>query len=372
MPRAPRRDIAAALPDFPWDLLAPHKSRAAAHPAGMIDLSMGSPVDSVAGDVQAALATAADAPSYPLTHGTPAFRSAVSAWMSDALGVRDYPSDAVLPTIGSKEAVGWLPFMLGFGAGHTVIAPTLAYPTYEVGALTAGCTFVRADNPDEWPAGDIAMVWLNSPSNPTGAVRPATQMKRVVDAARERGAIVASDECYIELTWGTPATSVLADSVSHGDHTGLLALHSLSKRSNLAGYRVATITGDPAVVSELLNVRKQLGHLVPAPVLAAATIAYQDREHAGAQKDVYGRRRQVLSQSLAEAGFTFDPSAGSLFIWATCDRDAWETTAALAELGILVAPGIFYGAAGNRHVRLALTATDAGIEDAANRLQSFA
>lgn len=368
---APRRDVASALPDFPWDLLTPHKRVASEHPEGLIDLSMGSPVDAVPTSVIAAAAAAADSPGYPTTHGTPEFRQAVARWLAASLDVSDYPPDDVLPTLGSKEAVAWLPLMLGLGAGHTVVAPTLAYPTYEVGALVAGCTFVRADDPAQWPA-DVSLVWLNSPSNPTGAVKTSEQMRRVVDAARERGAIVASDECYIELTWRAPATSVLHRSVSGGNFDSLLALHSLSKRSNLAGYRVASITGDAQLVGSLLQVRKHLGHLVPAPMLAAACAAYGDVGHAAQMRGAYGRRRDVLNQALVAAGFTCDVDAGSLFIWASRGLNCWKTVELLAELGILVAPGTFYGPAGESHVRIALTASDASIDAAAARLRHLA
>ena len=368
-PRVPRRDVASALPDFPWDSLASYKATATSHPDGIVDLSMGSPVDPVPTAVIDAALSAANSPGYPTTAGTPQFRQAVSTWLAHALGVSDYPADAVLPTMGSKEAVAWLPLMLGFGAGHTVIAPRLAYPTYEVGAIVAGCDFVRADDPSQWPANaDIALVWLNSPSNPTGKVLSADEMRRLVDAARERGAIVASDECYIELTWDQPATSVLHPSVCGGDYQGLLALHSLSKRSNLAGYRVASITGDASLVDQLLQVRKHLGHLVPTPMLAAACAAYADVDQAARMREVYGRRRYLLTAALAEAGFTCEPEAGSLFIWASRGEDCWRTVARLAESGILVAPGTFYGPEGSSHVRIALTASDAAINQAVLRL----
>ena len=361
--------MAAALPDFPWDSLAAYKQVAANHPDGIVDLSMGSPVDPVPASVIASAAAAANAPGYPTTAGTPQFRSAVATWLSQSLGVADYPADAVLPTVGSKEAVAWLPLMLGLGPAHTVIAPTLAYPTYEVGALVAGCQFVRADDPSQWPTdADVALVWLNSPSNPTGDVLSAADMRRIVDAARERGAVVASDECYIELTWGRPATSILHPSVSGGDYAGLLALHSLSKRSNLAGYRVASITGDPRLVDQLLQVRKHLGHLVPAPMLAAACAAYADADHAAAMRAIYGRRRQVLVAALHGAGFDCDESAGSLFIWASRGDDCWHTVEVLAKSGILVAPGTFYGPAGAGHVRIAVTADDEAIDKAVARL----
>jgi succinyldiaminopimelate transaminase len=179
---------------------------------------------------------------------------------------------------------------------------------------------------------------------------------------------VVSDECYCELGWSRQPVSILHPDVCDGDHTGLLAVHSLSKRSNLAGYRAGFVSGDPALVGELLAVRKHAGMIVPAPVQAAMTAALGDTAHVAEQRDRYARRREVLRAALTGAGFRIDHSEAGLYLWATRDEDCWATVDELAGRGILVAPGSFYGTAGDRHVRVALTASDERVEAAAARL----
>ncbi|OLE21630.1 MAG: succinyldiaminopimelate transaminase, partial [Actinobacteria bacterium 13_1_20CM_3_71_11] len=234
----------ADLPDFPWDLLEPAKARAGNHPDGLVDLSMGTPVDPVPPAIRAALAAASDAPGYPLTMGTAALRAAITGWVAEQCGAA--PGFGVLPTIGSKELVAWLPTLLGIGPGDTVVIPSVCYPTYEVGVRLAGATVVRSDSVTALGPAPVKLIWLNSPGNPTGRVLPPAHLRKVVDWARERGAVVASDECYLTLGWEVPPTSVL--SVCGSDYRGVLAVHSLSKRSNLAGYRAGFVAGDPALV----------------------------------------------------------------------------------------------------------------------------
>jgi succinyldiaminopimelate transaminase len=334
----------------------------------VVDLSVGTPVDPVPEPVRAALAAAADAPSYPLTAGTPALCAAIAGWLADRCGATGLDPAAVLPTIGSKELVAWLPTLLGLGAGDTVVIPRLAYPTYQVGALLAGASVLASDSLTAAGPARVGLVWVNSPSNPTGRVLPVEHLRKVVDWARERGAVVASDECYRELGWEDEPVSVLHPDVCGGDHTGLLAVHSLSKRSNLAGYRAGFVSGDPALVAELLAVRKHAGMIVPAPVQAAMVAALTDTGHVAAQRERYARRREVLRAALARAGFRVDHSTAGLYLWATRDEDCWQTVGWLADRGILVAPGTFYGTAGDRHVRVALTATDERVAAGAERL----
>ncbi|WP_289850493.1 succinyldiaminopimelate transaminase [Actinoallomurus purpureus] len=367
------------LPDFPWDLLAPYKEQARQHAGGIVDLSVGTPVDPTPEVVRRALIDAADAPGYPATYGTPALRDAVAGWLTRRLGVAADPA-AVLPVIGTKEAVAWLPTLLGTGPDDTVVFPELAYPTYDVGARLAGATPRAVDGLFSLGPWGVAgrshgggkatpkIVWINSPSNPTGKVLPAEHLRKVVAWARTRGTIVISDECYVELGWDAEPVSVLRPDVCDGDHSGLLALHSLSKRSNLAGYRAGFITGDPTLVAALLEVRKHAGMIVPAPVQAAMTAAYGDDAHVEEQRERYSRRRSALREALAAYGFRIDHSEAGLYLWATRDEPCWDTVKALAELGVLVAPGEFYGEAGARHVRVALTATDERVDAAVARL----
>ena len=358
------------LPDFPWDILAGHAARARAHPDGIVDLSMGTPVDPVPDVLRAALGSVADVPGYPATHGTPALREAAVAAMARRFGVTGLDPDAVLPTIGSKELVAWLPTLLGAGPGDLVVIPELGYPTYEVGARLSGATVVRTDGLTALGPRRPALVWVNSPANPTGRVLPVEHLRKVVDWARERGAVVASDECYLTLGWEAEPVSVLHPSVSGGHTDGLLAVHSLSKSSSLAGYRAGFVTGDPALVAKLLWVRKHAGMIVPRPVQAAITAALTDDEHIRVQRDRYAARRALLRPALAAAGFTVEHSEAGLYLWATRGTDADADVGWLAERGILVAPGTFYGPTGGRHVRVALTATDERIAAAADRLRA--
>jgi succinyldiaminopimelate transaminase len=363
--------VSKGLPDFPWDSLAEAGAKARAHPDGLVDLSVGTPVDPVPTVIQEALTGAAWIPGYPTTHGTPALRQAATDALARRYGVLVDPV-AVLPTIGSKELVAWLPTLLGVGAGDLVVIPSLAYPTYEVGARLAGADVLRADSTVAAGPATPKLLWLNSPSNPTGRVLPPEHLRKVVDWARERGTVVVSDECYLALDWETAPVSVLHESVSGGSHEGLLAVHSLSKSSNLAGYRAGYVTGDPALVERLLAVRKHAGMIVPHPVQAAMTAALTDDGHVATQKARYAARRAVLKPALESAGFTVDHSEAGLYLWSTRGSDdgadAWATVDWLAERGILVAPGTFYGPAGDRHVRVALTATDEHVEAAAKRL----
>jgi succinyldiaminopimelate transaminase len=358
------------LPDFPWDSLAAAKQRAAAHPDGLVDLAVGTPVDPVPAPIRAALsADAAQAPGYPGTWGTKGLRRSVTGAMARRYGVAGLDPDAVLPTIGSKELVAWLPTLLGLGPGDVVVVPELAYPSYEVGAKLAGAEVLRADATVAAGPARVRLVWVNSPANPTGRVLPAEHLRKVVTWARERGAVVASDECYLGLADpAVGAVSVLHESVSGGDLTGLLAVHSLSKTSNLAGYRAGFVCGDPDLVAELLEVRKHAGMIVPRPVQAAMRAALDDDEHVAVQWERYRVRRARLREALTAFGARIEYSEAGLYLWATEEIDGRETVDRLAEHGILVAPGEFYGPHGSRHVRVSATATDERIEAALRRL----
>jgi succinyldiaminopimelate transaminase len=274
----------------------------------------------------------------------------------------------VLPTVGSKELVALLPSLLGIGAGGTIALPALAYPTYAVGALLAGATPVTYASLLELGPARIRLLWVNSPANPTGQVLPAEHLAKIVEWARQRGTIVVSDECYFELGWDGEPVSVLDPRVCGGDPTGLIAVHSLSKRSNLAGYRAAWVAGDPAIVSALLEVRKHAGLIVPGPVQAAMVAALGDDSHVAEQRERYARRRAVLRPALEAAGMRIEHSEGGLYLWATRDEECWTTVEDLASHGILVAPGEFYGPTGERFVRVALTASDERIAQVGVRL----
>ena len=366
-----------ALPDFPWDALAPAAARAAEHPGGMVDLSVGTPVDPTPDVVQRALAGASDAAGYPTTAGTPALREAIVAHLARRRGVVGLGVDAVMPTIGSKELVAWLPTLLGLGPGDVVVLPSPAYPTYDIGARLAGA------QPLPLPAGElpgpgagrVALVWVNSPSNPTGGVLGVEVLRELVAWARSVGAVVASDECYAELPWEVEEVpSILDPRVCGGSHEGLLAVQSLSKQSSMAGYRAGLLAGDRALVAGIIGVRKHAGMIVPAPVQAAMVAALGDDAHVAATRERYRARREVLLPAVRAAGFEV-PTTGSganaagLYLWATRGQDCWTTVADLADLGVLVGPGSSYGSAGDAWVRFALTATDERVAEAARRLR---
>ncbi|HEX5407247.1 MAG TPA: succinyldiaminopimelate transaminase [Pseudonocardiaceae bacterium] len=361
--------ITRDLPDFPWDALAEAKARAGAHPDGIVDLSIGTPVDPVPEPVRAALASADNFSGYPATHGTPELRAAAVASLERRFGVTGIDEAAVLPTIGSKELVALLPTLLGVGPGDLVVIPELGYPTYEVGVRFAGAEVLRANGLTAVGPRRPPLVWINSPGNPTGQVLPVEHLRKVVDWARERGSVVASDECYLTLGWDAQPVSVLHPDVCGGRTDGLLAVHSLSKSSNLAGYRAGFVAGDPALVRRLLEIRKHAGLIMPRPVQAAMTAALSDDEHVAVQRERYRRRRELLRPALLAAGCTVDHSEAGLYLWARRpDMAADKTIAWLADLGILAAPGTFYGPTGDQHVRIGLTATDERIETAVTRL----
>lgn len=368
------------LSDYPWDAMAPYQDVASRHPDGVVNLSIGTPVDPTPALIQTALASAADASGYPTTHGTAALREAISAWFFRRRGVPGLDPQHILPTVGSKELVAWLPLLLGLGSGDIVVRPTVAYPTYDVGAHLAGATPVAADSLADLP-GDVRdrvrLVWINSPGNPTGEVLGIDGLRAIVDEARSVGAVVASDECYGELGWGRwdpaeggePVPSVLDPQVCGGSHELLLAVYSLSKQSNLAGYRAAFTAGDPAIIANLVNSRKHAGMIVPYPVQEAMRVALDDDAHVAAQKDRYRRRRALLVPALETAGFTISGSAAGLYLWASNGEPTWDTIGWLAGLGILAGPGTFYGDAGEGFIRVALTGSDERIVAAVARLR---
>lgn len=368
------------LPDYPWEAMAPYLAKASEHPGGVVNLSIGTPVDPTPALIQDALKAAADAPGYPTVHGTPALREAIAGWFERRRGVAGLDPRNIMPTVGSKELVAWLPLLLGLKPGDVVVRPKVAYPTYDIGATLAGATSVATDNLDELDDATrsrVRLIWVNSPGNPTGSVRDADSLKTLVVQARELGAVVASDECYAELGWGTwdvqrggqPVPSILDPRVAGGSHQGLLAVYSLSKQSNLAGYRAAFVAGDPDLMPNLVNSRKHAGMIVPYPVQEAMRVALGDDAHVEAQKDLYRGRRERLVPALLDFGLEIKDSDAGLYLWSTAGEDTWDTVARLAERGIVVGPGVFYGEAGNGYVRVALTGTDERIDAAVDRLR---
>ena len=376
---AAARTFGLDLPDYPWEAMAPYAAKAAQHPGGAVNLSIGTPVDPTPALIQDALKAAADAPGYPTVHGTPALREAIAGWFERRRGVAGLDPRNIMPTVGSKELVAWLPLLLGLKPGDVVVRPKVAYPTYDIGATFAGVTSVATDNLDELDDATrarVRLIWVNSPGNPTGSVRGVDSLRALVEQARELGAVVASDECYAELGWGDwdvqrggqAVPSILDPRVAGGSHEGLLAVYSLSKQSNVAGYRAAFVAGDPGLMANLVNSRKHAGMIVPYPVQEAMRVALGDDAHVEAQKDLYRGRRERLVPALLDFGLEIKDSDAGLYLWSTAGESTWDTVGRLAERGIVVGPGVFYGEAGNGYIRVALTGSDERIDAAVSRL----
>ncbi|MGQ4494867.1 succinyldiaminopimelate transaminase [Dermabacteraceae bacterium P13095] len=369
-----RSQKAAALPDFPWDALRPYKELAASHPGGLVDLSIGTPVDPVPGETRQALAAASDFPGYPLTIGTPRLRAALVAFLERNMAAQGLSEDQVLPTVGSKELVAHLPFQLGIGPGDKVAFPEVAYPTYEIGARLCGAKPLPIDPLTliKGEADGVKLLWLNSPGNPNGAVLSVSEMRQIVTWAREHAVVVASDECYALLPWEVDEVpSILDPRVNGGSLDNLLCVYSLSKQSNLAGYRSAFIAGDGELIADLREIRRHSGLIMPGPNQAAMAHALADEVTPVRQREIYRRRRDVLVAAIRRAGGRIDDSVAGLYLWTTWGEDCWESVQRLAKLGIICAPGIFYGNAGANHVRIAITATDVQVDAAAQRLLSL-
>jgi succinyldiaminopimelate transaminase len=357
------------LPDFPWDSLREAKNRAGQHHEGLIDLSVGSPVDDTVDSAVSGLARASNSPGYPATAGSPELIQAMVSWWQGERGARAVNTQNVLPVIGSKEMIALMPFMLGLGKDDVVVHPAISYPTYEVGAMAVGATPLPEDDPEKWPV-NTALVWINSPSNPTGRVLDTDQLRRSVHRARQIGAVLVSDECYGLLGSDTHpiAPSVLSDDVVAGDYTGVLALHSLSKQANMAGYRAAFMAGDATLIGSLLELRKHLGLMVPGPIQSAVASALADTHSVAIQREKYSHRRRIIRDAFVAAGFEVHHSEAGLYLWATRGEPADDSVAWLAERGILVTPGHFYGDAGKHHIRVALTVSDQHAEAVFSRL----
>ncbi|MEY4276409.1 MAG: hypothetical protein RIS26_872 [Actinomycetota bacterium] len=362
----------SGLPEYPWEKLKPYSAKAALHSGGAVDLSVGSPVDPTPEVVQKAIAQVSNAPGYPSTAGSQEFRETVAAWFERRRGVSGVTPDMVMPTIGSKELISFLPLFLGIGKGDVIIQPTVAYTAYVVGAALVGAEIISEDDPAKWPS-NTKLVWLNSPGNPDGRVLSVAEMKAAVDRGREIGALVASDECYAELGWGEwegKTTPCILDPAICGDSTDdVLAVYSLSKQSNMAGYRAAFAAGSKDLVKGLVNLRMHSGLNTPALAQKAMVAALNDDSHVRVQKDIYRARRSELLDAVLAYGFEVAESSAGLYLWATLGEDCWKTVDRMADLGIVVVPGEFYTLGPSQYVRFSITATDSAITEGAKRLR---
>jgi succinyldiaminopimelate transaminase len=370
-------------PPYPHDRLAELKDVASAVAGGLVDCSVGTPVDPMPDvAVRAVVDAAGAATGYPATIGSVAYREAAAAWIARRFGCEVSP-DAIVACIGTKELVASLPRALSLRdpSRDVVLYPAASYPTYEMGAILAGLRAVPVPVDEQWridlsavadaDAARALLLWLNDPSNPTGVTATPDEMGRSVAWARDRGILVASDECYAEFTYddaGAPAPPVTALSAGAA---GVLAVHSLSKRSNMAGLRAGFVAGDAELVVYLGEVRKHGGMMTPAPIQAAAAAALGDDEHVREQQRRYARRRALAVDALAARDLVHDGGPSTFYLWLKSTNgpsDGWSITADLAKTGLLVAPGDFYGVAGASHARLALTVTDDQLALACERL----
>ena len=359
-----------SLPDFPWDTISDARALAENHINGLIDLSVGTPVDDVPAVIQDALLSHTNTPGYPTTIGVAELRHAALGWFERTLGANNLNVRQVIPTIGSKELIAWLPTILDLKKESHIAIPQIAYPTYEVSAIIAGHPIFRYGSIEDLQNArdtgmDICLVWLNSPSNPTGQVLSPQEVHQVISWAQSHDIILASDECYIELGWDKSPVSILNSDVSN-KRDNLLAVHSLSKRSNLAGYRAGLLSGDQRLVEKVLEFRKHAGMLMPLPIQYAMKAALDDDAHVQVQRGRYAKRREILKAALIDAGFEIDHSEAGLYLWVSQGKDSRTTLEYFAKRGILVAPGDFYG--DSTHCRVALTASDDAVELAAKRL----
>jgi succinyldiaminopimelate transaminase len=361
-------------PPYPYDRLDEVKAIAASHDGGVIDLSIGTPCDPPPDVVIAALSSSGAERGYPPSIGTPAFREAASEWLDRRIGVQ-VPAAQSGACIGTKELVAGLPQWLHLRdpSRDTVLYPAISYPTYEMGATLAGCRAVAVPVDDHWridldaidpaDAARALCLWVNTPGNPAGGL---DDLDAAASWGRENDVLVVSDECYAEFTWDGPPRSVLASGTE-----GFLAVHSLSKRSNLAGVRAGFYAGDAELVHYLHEVRKHAGFMLPGPVQAAAVAAFGDDPHVDIQRDLYRARLEVLARILERAyGLDVALPGGGFYLWVPApDGDAWGFTRRLAtDAGILVSPGEFYGSAGAGHVRIAVVQPDDRLALVAPRL----
>ena len=346
-------------PPYPYDRLDPLKAAASALPGGLVDCSIGTPCDAPPAFVAAAMADPGTARSYPASNGTVAYREAAAAWLERRFDV-GLPTSQLAACVGTKELVAGLPHWLRLRdpGRDTVLYPSVSYPSYAMGATLAGCRAVPVPVDDQWrirldaidpsDAARALCLWVNTPGNPAGGL---DDLGAAAAWGRRNGVLVASDECYAEFTWDGPPRTIL----EHGPH-GVLAVHSLSKRSNFAGARIGFYAGDLEVVSYLAELRKHAGFMVPGPVQAAGALAWADHAHVVEQRDRYRARLDLVVAGLAAVGIDAPLPGGAFYLWVPAPGgDAWALAERLATVaGLLTSPGEFYGPAAATHVRIAV------------------
>jgi len=362
-------------PPYPYDRLDRLRPLGEAHEGGLVDLSVGTPTDPAAPAVVGALGSSGAEHGYPWSIGSPALREAAAGWMTRRLGVT-VPAGDIAACVGTKEFVATLPRWLALRdpTRDTILYPAVSYPTYEMGAVLGGCRPVPVAVDDEWHldlesiAADDARralcLWVNTPANPTGAI---DDVAAAAEWGRARGVPVFSDECYVEFTWEGSRRTILETGSD-----GVVAVQSLSKRSNLAGVRVGFYAGDAELVGYLREVRKHAGLMAAGPAQAGAVIALDDDAHVEDQRARYRERLEFFTDTLQRAGLKAELPPGGFYLWVPApEGDAWGLTERLArDAGALVAPGDFYGERGAGHVRIAMVQPMEKLQLVAERLGS--
>lgn len=372
-------------PAYPYDRLDEARKAASSHDGGVVDLSVGTPTDAPPPAVMAALGGDPSAPDedraargYPTSAGSVAVREAIGAWTASRLGAAITPGDVAI-CVGTKEFVATTPQWMKLRSPEkdTVLYPSVAYPTYEMGAVLAGLRAVPVRVDSRWrldlsavdpaDAERALMLWVNTPGNPAGGL---DDLAGVAAWGRARGVPVFSDECYAEFTWDGPPATILGLGGGDGGLEGVVAVHSLSKRSNMAGMRVGWYAGDPEIVGYLREVRKHAGLMVPGPVQRAATVALADQDHVDAQRSRYRERLDRFASIVRSVGVDVELPGGGFYLWARAPSgDGWEWATWWAEkAGVLVSPGSFYGDTGASHVRIAMVAPMQRLDLVADRL----
>jgi succinyldiaminopimelate transaminase len=369
------------LPPYPYDRVASLGKLAEALPGGMVDCSVGTPCDPPSAAVVEALASSGSERGYPASAGSPGLRAAAAAWLARRFGLTAVAADGVVACVGTKEMVASVPHILRLRepARDTVLYPAVSYPTYAMGAALAGCRAVPVPPVpghlggldlgaiDEADAARALLLWSNSPSNPTGGLGDLA-----AEAAwgRSHGVPVFSDECYAEFTWDGPPRSILQSGLD-----GVVAVHSLSKRSNLAGVRVGFFAGDPELVEFLRAVRQHAGLMVPGPTQAAGAVALADDAQVEVQRARYQERLTFLADTLGAFGCPVPLPAGGFYLWVPVPTERWADAWSMAEelarrAGILVSPGDLYGERGSGHVRVAVVQPMERLQLVADRLSA--
>ncbi len=361
------------LPPYPYDRLNTFKDLAVELHGSAINMSIGAPHDAPPQAVIDALATSGLERGYPPSVGRPEFLQAAADWLQSQCDVA-IPTSQIGATVGLKEFVAGLPHWLKLKdpSKDTVLYPAVSYPSYEMGADLAGCRAVpvpvdehwriRLDAIDPGDADRALLLWVNSPGNPAGGM---DDLGAAANWGRAHGVPVVSDECYIEFTWNGPGQTIL----QHGTD-GVLAVHSLSKRSNLAGVRAGYYAGDAELVHWLREIRKHVGAMVPGPTQHAAAVALADQEHVTTQKALYRQRMEAMITFLGKLGLEATMPEGSFYLWVrTPDGDGWHWAEKLArEVGLIVSPGDFYGAVSNNYIRVAVVQDEEAIAELNRRL----